>query len=49
LKGDQGLRSLFITDNTSTEKFKKLATYPKGDSTISNEEFWSNSSGKKIR
>jgi hypothetical protein len=34
LKGDQRLRSLHITDKTSKDKFKKQATYPKGDSTV---------------
>jgi hypothetical protein len=46
---DQKLRSLFITNNTSTDKFKKLATYPKDDSTILNEEILNHSSRNKIR
>jgi hypothetical protein len=34
LKGDQRLWSLHITANTSKEKFKKQAAYPKDDSTV---------------
>ena len=38
---------MYITDKTSKDKSKKQATYPKGDHTLSKQEYWDHPTRKR--